>query len=277
VLYLVATPIGNLGDITYRAIDVMRSCTLILCEDTRHARTLMERYEISTPLESYHKFSEVKKLDKILTSLDAGEDIVLISDAGTPGIADPGNILVKECQTRGIETTALPGPCAIIDALVLSGLDATRFQFIGFFPRKDGERRRTILDILSFPGTTITYESPHRLIDVLTLFEEVAPENKLCVARELTKKFEEIKVAHPAELLSHFSQKTVKGEIVLLIEGSNQKEQDWEKLSAKEHVTLIETTFGIKGKEAIKIVAEIRGVPKREIYAKNLETDDTTL
>lgn len=266
MLYLVATPIGNLTDITFRAVEVLNACDIILAEDTRHSGVLMKRYDITTPLRSFHKFNEAAREEQIIADLREGKEIALISDAGTPGIADPGQRLVALCREEGIPVTAIPGACAAITALTSSGFDTERFQFCGFIPKKTSERKKTLLDILTYPGTSLCYESPQRLISTLNMLQEIAPERPLAVARELTKKFEENILGTASELLARWAEAPPKGECVLMISGQTEDVGQWEELSPKEHVAQVEETYGVTRKEAIKIVAELRGVPKRTIY-----------
>lgn len=267
MLYLVATPIGNLGDITQRAIDVLQACDYILCEDTRHSLPLLTHFNIRKPLKSFHQYNESLKEETIIHDLKQGCTIALVTDAGTPGISDPGSKLVQRCTKENIAVVAIPGPCAAIVALSCSGLDTDRFQFFGFLPRKAGDLRRTLQEILAYPGTTICYESPFRLLDVLKSLQELAPTRQIAVARELTKKFEEIKRGTAEELLMHWSDHPVKGEVVLLIAGDTHPvAQDWEKLTPNEHVALLEQTYQLSRRDAIKMAAELRGVPKRAIY-----------
>lgn len=269
LLYLVATPIGNLADITFRAIEILKQCDYLLCEDTRHTKLLLSHYSIDKPLKSFHKFNEKLKENQIIHDLKTGLSVALVSDAGTPGISDPGEKLVQRCVEEDISVTAIPGPCAAIIGLVCSGFDTNRFQFYGFLPKKTGELRHQLQEILTYPATTICYESPHRLLDVLKCLAELSPERKIVVARELTKKFEEIKRGTAEELLSYWQEKTVKGEIVLIISGEEKKQNlEWENLSAEEHVAYLEKTYKLSHREAIKMAAEIRGVPKRDIYNK---------
>lgn len=266
MLSLVATPIGNLADITLRALITLKSCDYILCEDTRHSLILLQHYEIKKPLKSYHKFNEASQADAILADLKAGLHICLISDAGTPGISDPGTHLVKACVDNGIEVTSLPGPCAAISALCCSGLLTDRFQFLGFLPRKENELRQQIQEILTYRGTTICYESPHRLLDFLSLIQTMQPTRQLVVARELTKKFEEIYRGTVIEQVQHWQEGTLKGEFVILFAPSEAEHQDWSTWTPEEHVRWIEEHYHMSRKEAIKLAAEQRGVPKREIY-----------
>jgi 16S rRNA (cytidine1402-2'-O)-methyltransferase len=267
MLYLIATPIGNLADITLRALDVLKSCDYILCEDTRHSLILLHHYEIRKPLKSYHKFNEASQANSILQDLKAGKKICLISDAGTPGISDPGAELVKLCIEHDLSITALPGPCAIIQALCCSGLPMERFQFLGFLPRKENDLKLELQSALSYQGTTICYESPHRLLKVLELIHSMQPERPLVVARELTKKFEEIVRGCSSKLIEHWQSALLKGEIVLLISPAPQENlQDWTDWTPEEHVQWIQETYAIPHKDAIKLVADLRGVPKRQIY-----------
>lgn len=272
MLYLVATPIGNLSDISYRAVETLKFCDLILCEDTRHSATLLHHYSIHRPLKSYHKFNEASRLDEIVADLKAGKNIALISDAGTPGIADPGALLVKRCIEQDIAVTAVPGACAAIHALSCSGLSTERFQFYGFLPRKEGEIKRALHEILAYSGTTICYESAKRLQDLLALIDKIEPSRRLMIARELTKKFEEIVRGSARELLEQLAAHEVKGEIVLLFDGAPQERQsDWEQLSAAEHVAKLQESYSITKQEAIKLAAQLREVPKRQLYKELLD------
>lgn len=274
MLYLVATPIGNLGDITFRAVEVLKACEYILCEDTRHSLPLLRHYGIQKPLKSYHKFSEASKLQNVLDDLKSGKTIALISDAGTPGISDPGSMLVQNSIKEGIRVESIPGPCAAIAALTCSGLNTDRFQFFGFLPRKAGELQKALQDILSYPGTTICYESPQRILKVLQVLQETAPERILSIARELTKKFEEIRRGTAQELIHYWKAHTLKGEIVVMISGRTEPQsQDWSHLSPPEHVQYLEETYGMSRKDAIKMAAEQRGVPKRDIYKMTHQDD----
>ncbi|MPQ47592.1 16S rRNA (cytidine(1402)-2'-O)-methyltransferase [Marinifilum sp. N1E240] len=218
-LYLVPTPIGNLEDITLRAINVLKSVDLILAEDTRTSGFLLKHYEISKPLMSHHKFNEHKTSENIVKRILAGETIALISDAGTPGISDPGFFLVKHCAEQGIEVECLPGATAFVPALVNSGLPCDRFCFEGFLPQKKG-RQTKLNELAEETRTMIFYESPHRLVKTLQQLAEVMGENrKASVSRELTKLHEENARGTLNELANHFNSKTVKGEIVLIVEG----------------------------------------------------------
>lgn len=266
MLYLVATPIGNLSDFTFRAVETLKNCDYILCEDTRHSQTLLQHYEIKKPLKSYHKFNEAASEANIIADLQEGKKIALISDAGTPGISDPGARIVHLCVEMEIPVISIPGPCAAILALTQSGLSTDHFQFWGFLPKKEGELKTSLREILAFTGTTICYETPHRLLDVLQLIDQLDSQRRLVVCRELTKKFEESKRGTAKDLLDFWKSHTLKGEIVLLIEGTKNQLQDWSALSPQEHVQWLIDTFQVSKQEAVKIAAEMRGVPKREIY-----------
>ncbi|MBA3957752.1 MAG: 16S rRNA (cytidine(1402)-2'-O)-methyltransferase [Parachlamydiaceae bacterium] len=267
MLYLIATPIGNLSDITFRAIDTLKACHYILCEDTRHTRPLLTHYEIQKPLKSFHKFNESFKENTIIEDLIAGLQIALVSDAGTPGISDPGAQLVARCVAENIQVISIPGPCAAVAALSCSGLNTDLFQFYGFLPKKTSELTKVLNTLLNYPGTTICYESPHRLLDVLEVLQELAPTRKLVVARELTKKFEEIQRGTAESLLNHWKQNPLKGEIVLMLEGYTEtQELDWSELTPGEHVMAIQETYKLSRMDAIKMVAKLRNVPKRSIY-----------
>jgi len=218
-LYLVPTPIGNLGDITYRAIEVLKSVNRILAEDTRTSGVLLKHYEIATPTESFHAFNEHKRTEAVIERLQNGETLALITDAGTPGISDPGFMLARAAAEAGIKVESLPGATAFVPALVKSGLPSDKFVFEGFLPHKKG--RQTRLKILAEEDRTIVfYESPHRLIKTLTQFREfMGEERKVSVSRELTKKFEETVTGSIAEVLDHFENHTVKGEFVVILGG----------------------------------------------------------
>ena len=222
MLYVVATPIGNLGDITYRAVEVLKACDYILCEDTRRTGILLSHLTIKKPLKSFYRFTEAAKENQVIADLHAGREICLVSDAGTPGISDPGTRLVKRCRSENLPVTSIPGACAAIVALSCSGMKTDRFQFLGFLPRKIGALTKTLSEILQYPGTTICYESPKRLLKVLKIMDALDPERSVAVTRELTKKFEEIQQGQPAELTKYFTTHSLKGEIVLLIAGEKK-------------------------------------------------------
>ncbi|MBS0620042.1 MAG: 16S rRNA (cytidine(1402)-2'-O)-methyltransferase [Verrucomicrobia bacterium] len=265
MLYLVSTPIGNLGDLSYRAVSVLQSCDLILCEDTRHSHVLLSHYGIKTPLKSFHKFNESATENAVIALLKEGKNCALISDAGTPLFADPGHSLVLRCKAEGLEVTTVPGACAALSALVLSGFPTFPFQCIGFLPKKEQELRATFSEILLYQGTTICYETPHRIEKALHLLSDLAPKRPLCIARELTKLHEETLHGTAAELSTHFASHPPRGEMVLLIGPSGEK-IDFDHLTLEEHVAFLEKELHLTKKEAIQMVAKVRGLPKREVY-----------
>lgn len=219
MLYVVATPIGNLGDITFRAVEILKQVNLVAAEDTRHSGILLKRYEINKPLISYHEHNEAMRTAQFVERLAAGEDIALITDAGTPGISDPGARLIRECIQRGLDFTILPGPSSILTALVGSGFSADKFFFGGFLPIKSGQRERELRAAAARDETSIFFESPYRLTKTLRACAGIFPDRQLCVARELTKKFEEFRRGTGADLLGHYESHPPKGEIVLVISG----------------------------------------------------------
>ncbi len=216
ILYLVSTPIGNLGDITFRAVEVLKNVDLIACEDTRHSRILLDHYGIQKPLTSYFDFSESKRAPGIVEKIKNGTKVALISDAGTPGIADPGFRLIQEAIRQQVKIETLPGPSAVLAALALSGLPTDRFAFEGFFPVKSGQKKNKILSLKEDTRTIIFYESPHRILKTLEAIEEALGDVEIVVARELTKKFEEVVRDKVSVILSHFSKKKILGEFVIL-------------------------------------------------------------
>jgi len=220
MLFLISTPIGNLEDFSFRAVKAIESCDYLLCEDTRHSQKLLAHYELRKPLKSYHQFNEAARQNGILEDLKSGKTIGLLSDAGTPGIADPGMRLVKKCREEGLEISAIPGACAAIVALVASGFTTERFQFVGFLPFKKGKREKLLVETLSYPGTTIAYESPHRIVSTLEILAQIAPQVEVIVARELTKKFETYHRGTAPFLLEGWRKTPPKGEMVLLLPGS---------------------------------------------------------
>ncbi len=264
MLYLIATPIGNLKDITYRAVETLNSSDYILCEDTSHSHPLLKTYNIKKPLYSYHKFNEAKQVEKIIEDLKKGLNISLISDAGTPGICDPGQRLVLRCIEEDLPYTALPGPCAAIMALTLTGKSEEHFQFIGFLPKKDAELKTILQELRYYKGISICYESPHRILKTLKILSDLDENLPLSVARELTKMFEECKNGPAKALLTYYTEHPPRGEIVLLISGA-PKVEDFQSLSIKEHVEILEKT-GLPLKDAIKAVATLRNIPKKHVY-----------
>ena len=219
MLYVVSTPIGNLGDITLRALDVLKSVDVIAAEDTRHSGMLLKRFEIKKPLLSYHEHNEAMRAAQLVDRLAAGEDVALITDAGTPALSDPGARLIRECIKGGLPFMIIPGPSSILVALVGSGFSTEKFCFRGFLPVKSGRRDRELLAAVNREETTIFFESPYRLTKTLAACIEIMPDRELCVARELTKKFEEFQRGTASQLLAHYQAHPLKGEIVLMIAG----------------------------------------------------------
>ena len=216
-LYLVATPIGNLEDITLRALRTLKECDVIAAEDTRRSGQLLRHFGISKPLLSYFQFNEAKRSEEILDRLRRGEKVALVTDAGSPGISDPGERVVKAARAAGLRVESVPGPCALVAALTASGLPSEEFHFIGFLPHKSGQRRRKLESLQNVPGTWILYESPYRIEKLLDELHDLWPERTVVLARELSKKFEEFRRGRPAELLALARQRAIKGECVVLI------------------------------------------------------------
>jgi 16S rRNA (cytidine1402-2'-O)-methyltransferase len=217
MLYVVPTPIGNLGDITLRALEVLKSVDLIAAEDTRHSGMLLKHFEIKKPLISFHEHNEAMRTAQLIERLAAGENVALITDAGMPGFSDPGSRLIRECIARDVPFTILPGSSAILTALAGSGFPMDKFCFRGFLPVKSGQRERALRAAAEHTETTIFFESPYRLVKTLAASVDLMPARQLCVARELTKKFEEFRRGTAAELLAHYEVRPPKGEIVLVI------------------------------------------------------------
>ena len=217
MLFIVATPIGNLADLTFRAVDVLKTVDLIATEDTRHSSILLRHYDIRKPLISFHEHNEAKRTAELIEKLKHGATVALISDAGTPGLSDPGARLIGECIKCNLEFTVIPGPSAILAALVGSGFSMERFCFRGFLPVKSGQRERELRAAAERDETIIFFESPYRLTKTLKACSEIMPDRQICVARELTKKFEEFRRGTASELLAHYETRPPKGEIVVLI------------------------------------------------------------
>ncbi len=215
-LYLVATPIGNLEDITLRALRTLRECDVIAAEDTRHTGRLLQHYEFSRPMISYFKFNEARRSEEIIQRLRAGQKVALVTDAGTPGISDPGERVVQAVLAAGCRVESVPGPCALVAALTASGLPTAEFHFSGFLPHKSGQRRKELERLAGLPGTLVLYESPYRIEKLLAELHAVMPHRPLVLARELTKKFEEFARGKAEELLALFKSRTFKGEFVVL-------------------------------------------------------------
>jgi 16S rRNA (cytidine1402-2'-O)-methyltransferase len=217
MLFVIATPIGNLSDITLRALEILKDVDLVAAEDTRHSGILLKHYQIAKPLVSYHEHNEAMRTAQLVERLAAGEKIALITDAGSPGISDPGRRLIRECIKRALDFTIIPGPSSILTALVGSGFSAEKFFFGGFLPIKSGQRERELRAAAAREETSVYFESPYRLAKTLKASIDILQDRQLCVARELTKKFEEFRRGTAAELLAHYGKHLPKGEIVLLI------------------------------------------------------------
>jgi 16S rRNA (cytidine1402-2'-O)-methyltransferase len=269
-LYVVGTPIGNLEDMSLRAIRTLREVDLIAAEDTRITRRLLSRYGIKTPLTSYHEHSKRRKLEYLLDTL-MEKDVALVSDSGMPGLSDPGCELIGAAIERGIKVVAVPGPSALITALVISGLPTKSFVYLGFFPRRRKERQRMIASVARERRTIVAFESPHRLLESLADLREFLGDRRISVARELTKMHEEVWRGRIGEALSHFEENPPRGEFTLVIEGA--EEETWDEGRVRgELVKMLEE--GIAKRDAVKIVAEISGWPKREVYKLAMEEEN---
>lgn len=268
MLYLVSTPIGNLKDISFRAIDVLKNCDYILCEDTRRSQILLNHYSIKKPLKSFYRFNERMRLDGILEDLVNGKNIALISDAGTPAIADPGWQLLSECRKKEISITAIPGACALIVALELSSFSCTAFQFLGFIPKKEKERFILLKVALEYKGTSIFYETPHQIQKTLAHLQKLDNTRPLCIVREATKLHEECLFGEASVLFDHFQRHSPLGEMVLLI--SENPQDDNLTGDVISHVNLLQQELNISRSEAIKVVAKLHQLPKREIYKQDI-------
>jgi len=274
-LYLCATPIGNLGDMTPRVVDTLKAVDLIAAEDTRNSIKLLNHFEIHTPMTAYHEFNKVDKARELVGKLLAGTNVALITDAGTPAISDPGEELVRRCQEAGVPVTSLPGAAACITALTLSGLSTRRFCFEGFLPteKADKKERRELLSELSQEGRTmILYEAPHHLKATLEDLLSALGDRRITLCRELTKKFETVLPTTLSAAVALYEAEEPRGEYVLVIEGKSREEKRaeaqaaWESMSIEEHVAHYEAQ-GIDHKEAMKLAAKDRGISKRDVYA----------
>ena len=274
-LYLCATPIGNLEDMTYRVVRTLGEVDLIAAEDTRNSIKLLNHFEIKTPMTSYHEYNKIEKGRKLVEKLQEGLNIALITDAGTPGISDPGEELVKMCYEAGIEVTSLPGAAACITALTLSGLSTRRFAFEAFLPTDKKEKQSILKELEKETRTIILYEAPHRLVRTLQELLEILGNRKVTVCRELTKKHEMAFATTLEEAYSYYESNEPKGECVLVIEGKSRQElkqeevAKWEEMRIEEHMDYY-LQQGIDKKEAMKMVAKDRGITKRDVYQQLL-------
>ena len=272
-LFLCATPIGNLGDMTPRVVDTLRQADVIAAEDTRNSIKLLNHFDIHTPMTSYHEYNKVEKAKQLVGQLLAGQNIALITDAGTPAISDPGEVLVKMCQENGIPVTSLPGPSACITALTLSGLSTRRFCFEGFLPSEKKEKRLILEELSQESRTIVLYEAPHRLVRTLEELLSALGNRRITLCRELTKRFETVIPTTLQEALQRYQEEEPKGEFVLVLEGKSLQEKrqeeiaSWEEMGIEEHMAYYEAQ-GMDHKSAMKAVAKDRGVGKREIYQK---------
>ena len=271
-LYLCATPIGNLEDITYRVLRTLKEVDLIAAEDTRNSIKLLNHFDIHTPMTSYHEYNKIEKAEVLIRKMQEGTNIALITDAGTPGISDPGEDLVRMCYEAGVEVTSLPGPAACITALTLSGLSTRRFAFEAFLPSDKKERQAVLAELVDETRTIIMYEAPHRLIKTLTeLLEVLGGDRPVAVCKELTKKHEQVYRGTLQSAVDYYTANEPKGEYVMVIKGLdreqliNEAKEEWLKLTVEEHLEHY-MKQGIDKKEAIKLVAKDRGVSKRDIY-----------
>ena len=275
-LYLCATPIGNLEDITYRVLRTLKEVDLIAAEDTRNSIKLLNHFEIKTPMTSYHEFNKIDKAYQLVAKLKEGKNIALITDAGTPGISDPGEDIVRICYEEGVPVTSLPGPAACITALTMSGRPTRRFAFEAFLPRDKKERAAIIEELKNETRTIIIYDAPHHLVKTVTELMNVIGDRELTVCRELTKKHEEKMQTTFSELLEYSKEHEPRGEYVLIICGKSRSEvikeqqQNWETMPLEEHMAYYENQ-GVDHKEAMKLVAKDRGVSKRDIYQQLLQ------
>ncbi len=275
-LYLCATPIGNLDDITFRVLETLKNVDVIAAEDTRNSIKLLNRFEIKTPMTSYHEFNKYDKGRQLIEQLLSGKNIAVITDAGMPGISDPGEEMVKMAYEAGVPVTVLPGACACVTALTLSGLTTRRFCFEAFLPTDKKERKDVLAELADETRTIVLYEAPHRLVKTLAELMEVLGNRRLTICRELTKKHEEAFRTTFSDALAFYETNEPKGECVLVIEGADREElrraeqESFAELSLEEHMERY-LSRGMSKKDAMKAVAADRGVSKREIYAMLLE------
>ena len=270
-LYLCATPIGNLEDMTFRAVRVLKEVDLIAAEDTRNSIKLLNHFGISTKMTSYHEYNKYDKAAYLVGKILQGQDVALITDAGTPGISDPGEELVRQCLASGIHVTSLPGSCACINALIISGLPTGRFCFEAFLPNDKKEREAVLKDLQTETRTIVLYEAPHRLRKTLELLRSALGDRKLSLCREMTKKYEERLSGTLEEMIAYHKDHEPRGEYVLVIEGRNREEmlregqKEWASMSLEDHMDFYEKQ-GLDRKTAMKEVAKDRGLSRRDVY-----------
>ena len=270
-LYLVPTPIGNLEDITFRVLNTLKSVDLIAAEDTRNSIKLLNHFDIKVPMTSYHEYNKIDKAKVLVQKMQEGTNIALITDAGTPGISDPGEELVKQAYEAGITVTSLPGPAACITALTLSGLETRRFAFEAFLPTDKKERKQVLSEMERETRTVILYEAPHRLKKTLAELFQVLGDRKITLCKELTKKHENAFLTTISQAMAYYEENDPRGEYVLVIQGKSQQQvveeeqKKWEEITIEEHMDIY-LSKGMAKKEAMKAVAKDRGISKREVY-----------
>ncbi len=270
-LYLCATPIGNLEDITFRVIRTLKEVDLIAAEDTRNSIKLLNHFEINTPMTSYHEYNKYDKADYLVQQILTGKNVACITDAGTPGISDPGEVLAAKCWEAGITVTSLPGPAACVTALTMSGLPTRRFCFEAFLPSDKKERKEVLEELRRETRTIVLYEAPHHLVKTLEQLQEILGDRKISLCKELTKRYETVFRSTIGGAAAYYRENEPKGEFVLVIEGldrkiiQEEKIRAWEEISLEEHMKQYEDQ-GIDRKEAMKLVAKDRGISKRDVY-----------
>ena len=275
-LYLCATPIGNLEDITFRVLRILKEVDLIAAEDTRNSIKLLNHFEIKTPMTSYHEYNKIDKGKYLVGLMQEGKQIALITDAGTPGISDPGEELVAMCHENDIPVTSLPGPAACITALTMSGLATRRFAFEAFLPTDKKEKQAVLEELKTETRTTILYEAPHRLVKTLEELLENLGNRRVTICRELTKKHETAFLTTLEEALAHYQEEEPRGECVIVLEGRSrqemveEKQKSWEAMTLEEHMQHYESQ-GVSRKDAMKLVAKDRGLSKRDVYQQLLD------
>jgi len=278
ILYLCATPIGNLSDITFRVLDTLKSVDLIACEDTRNSIKLLNHFEIKVPMTSYHEYNKYDKANELIGIIRNGKSVALITDAGMPAISDPGEVLVRMCHEAGIMVTVLPGACACVTALALSGMSSRRFCFEGFLPPEKKERREILEELKNETRTMIIYEAPHHLLKTLNDLYENLGNRKVTFCKELTKRYEDSFYSDFENAINYYENNPPKGEFVLIIEGKNKEEikkeiiDNWMQMSLEEHMEYYESK-GVEHKEAMKYVARDRNMQKREVYNQLLKNN----
>lgn len=277
-LYLCATPIGNLEDMTFRAVRILKEVDLIAAEDTRNSIKLLNYFEIRTRMTSYHEYNKIDKARYLVEKMQQGLNVAVITDAGTPGISDPGEELVRQCYEAGITVTSLPGACAAITALTISGRPTRRFAFEAFLPADKKERKQILASLENETRTILLYEAPHRLLKTLEELLQVLGDRKITICKELTKKHENAFLTSISEALLYYKEKEPRGEYVLVIEGKSfheiekESQEEYEKYSIEEHMNLY-LSKGMDKKQAMKQVARDRGISKREVYQALLDLD----